>query len=106
MERPTGVTILAVALLLAIPCLLFFALVLVGGGAFLGGIPILLMSFFSQFVDWPSHAVPLFFMQFRFAANPGVLVGSFIFVMLLHLTVGAGLLRVQIGVQGCLTFPV
>jgi hypothetical protein len=94
-ERPTGVTILAVALLLGIPYLLFLALVLVGGGAFLGGIPILLMSFFSQFVDWPSHAVLLFFMQFRFAANPAVLVGFYIFFMLLHLTLGAGLLRVQ-----------
>jgi hypothetical protein len=94
-QRPTGVTILAVALFLGIPYLLALALVLFGGGAFLGGIPIFLMSFFSMFVNWPAHALLIFFMQFRFAINPAVLAGFYCILMLMHLVAGAGLLRMQ-----------
>jgi hypothetical protein len=80
---------------LGIPYLLAAALVLVGGGAFLGGIPIFLMSFISLFVDWPVHALMVFFLQFRFAANPAALAGFYGILMLLFLTVGGGLLRLQ-----------
>jgi hypothetical protein len=95
MQRPTGATILAAAMFLGIPYLLTLALVLVGGGAFLGGIPIFLMSFFSIFVDWPAHALLVFFVQFPFAINPAVLVGFYCILMLVHLVVGVGLLRVH-----------
>jgi hypothetical protein len=94
-QRPTGVRILAVVMFLGIPYLLAAALALVGIGAFLGGIPIFLMTFISLFVDWPVHALLVFFLQFRFAANPAVLVGFYCILMLLCLTVGVGLLRLQ-----------
>lgn len=95
MQRPTGVRILAVAMFLGIPYLLAAAVALVGGGAFLGGIPIFLMSFISLFVDWPVHALMVFFLQFGFAANPAALVGFYCILMLLLLTVGGGLLSLQ-----------
>jgi hypothetical protein len=94
-QRPTGVRILAVAMFLGIPYLLAAALAFVGVGAFLGGIPIYLMSFISLFVNWPVHALMVFFLQFRFATNPGAFVGFYCILMILHLTVGVGLLRLQ-----------
>jgi hypothetical protein len=95
MQRPTGVTILAVAMFLGIPYLLAAALFLVGGGAFLGGIPIVLMNSISLFVDWPVHALMVFFLQFRIATNPAVLVVFYCILVLLYLTVGVGLLRLR-----------
>lgn len=95
MQRPTGVRILALAMFLGIPYLLVAALALVGGGAFLGGIPILLMSFLSMFVDWPSHALLVFFLQFLFVPSPAVVIGFYCFLMLIYLALGAGLLRLQ-----------
>jgi hypothetical protein len=95
MQRPTGVRILAIAMFLGIPYLLVAALAFVGVGAFLGGIPIFLMTFLSMFVDWPSHALMVFFLQFRFAPSPAVFIGFYCFLMLIYLALGAGLLRLQ-----------
>lgn len=95
MQCPTGVRILAIAMFLGIPYLLAAALGLVGAGAFLGGIPIFLMSFLSMFVDWPSHALLVLFLQFRFAPSPVVFIGFYCFLMLIYLTLGAGLLRLK-----------
>jgi hypothetical protein len=80
---------------LGIPYLLTAALTLVGVGALLNGIPIFLMTFISLFVDWPVHALLVFFLQFRFAANPTVIAGFYCILMLLCLTVGVGLVRLQ-----------
>jgi hypothetical protein len=95
MQCPTGVRILAIAMFLGIPYLLVATLALVGAGAFLGGIPIFLMSFLSMFVDWPSHALLVLFLQFRFAPSPAVFIGFCCFLMLIYLTLGTGLLRLQ-----------
>jgi hypothetical protein len=95
MQHPTGVRILAIAMLLGIPYLLVAALAFVGVGGFLGGIPILLMSFLSMFVDWPSHALLVFFLQFRFAPSAAVFIGFYCFLMLIYLALGVGLLRLQ-----------
>jgi hypothetical protein len=95
MQRPTGVRILAIAMFLGIPYLLVAALALVGVGAFLGGIPILLMTFLSMFVDWPSHALLVFFLRFLFVPSPAVLIGFYCLLMLMYLALGAGLLRLQ-----------
>jgi hypothetical protein len=93
--RPSGVRILAVAMFLGIPYLLTATLALFGVGAFLGGIPIFLMTFISLFVDWPVHALIVFFLQFGFAANPAVLAGFYCILILLLLKFGVGLLRLQ-----------
>lgn len=95
MQRPIGVTILAIAMFLAIPYLLVAAIALTGGGAFLSGTPILLLSYFNMFVDWPSHVVFLFFLQFPFAFHAVAAAAFYCCVMLMYLIIGAGLLRLQ-----------
>ncbi len=95
MQGPTGVRILAIAMFLGIPYLLVAALADVGVGAFLGGSPILLMTFLNMFVDWPSHALLVFFLQFLFVPSPAVLIGFYCLLMLMYLALGAGLLRLQ-----------
>jgi len=80
---------------LGIPYLLVAALADVGVGAFLGGSPILLMTFLNMFVDWPSHALLVFFLQFLFVPSPAVLIGFYCLLMLMYLALGAGLLRLQ-----------
>jgi hypothetical protein len=96
MQRPTGVKILAIAMFLSIPYLLAAALALVGVGAFLGGIPLLLMTLLNMFVDWPTHALQVFFLQFLFVpSSPVVLIGFNCFLILIYLALGAGLLRLQ-----------
>jgi len=95
MRRPFGVTILAIAMFLAIPYLLVAAIVLTGGGAFLAGTPILLLSYFNMLVDWPSHAAFLFYLQFPFAFHTVAAVTFYCCVMIMYLTIGAGLLRLE-----------
>jgi len=95
MQCPTGVRILAIAMFLGIPYLLVAALALVGVGAFLGGIPILLMTFLNMFVGWPSDALLVFFLRFLFVPSPAVLIGFYCLLMLMYLALGAGLLRLQ-----------
>ena len=95
MHRPAGVTVLAIAMFLGIPYLLVAALLPLGWGAFLGGIPIVLMAFLSMFVNWPSHALQVFLLQFLFAPWPAVLIGFNSFLMFVYLALGAGLLRLQ-----------
>jgi hypothetical protein len=95
MHRPAGVTLLAIAMFLGIPYLLVAALLPLGWGAFLSGIPIFLMSFLNMFVDWPSHALMAFFLQFLFVPSPAVLIGFYSFLMLIYLALGASLLRLQ-----------
>ena len=94
MKRPMGVTILAIALFLGIPYLAFLALVLVGA-KFPFGLFIFVITFLSYFLNWLSHALLLFFVQFQSAANTVAFVGFYCFLMLLNLIVGAGLLRLQ-----------
>jgi hypothetical protein len=95
MQRPIGVTILAIAMFLAIPYLLVAAIALTGGGAFLSGTPILLLSYVNMFADWPSHAVFLFFLQFPSALHTVAAVTFYCCVMIMYLTIGVGLLLLQ-----------
>ncbi len=95
MRRPAGVTLLAIAMFLGIPYLLVAASLPFGWGGFLGGIPIVLLNLLNMFVDWPSHTLLVCFLLFLSVPSPAALIAFYSFLMLIHLALGVGLLRLQ-----------
>jgi hypothetical protein len=93
MQRPTGVTILAVLTFVIALDILVSGLLLLGRGSFLPQFSVWVLALFTMIASCGSHALGALALVLQVA--PNLLPGIFFMMALLYAIIGVGLLKIQ-----------